>query len=101
MISNNLKLKENRIANRYPMVLPVEFESGTGWTRDISTVGVCIETERPLQRGSAIQFSMRVPQTGDVEIRLQCDGIVLRTEPLGKRWRAGVAMTVVRLDDRD
>ena len=91
MNKNSLELTEKRAAFRYPVVMFVEFENGTGWTRDISTTGACIETEQAFLYGAAIQFSMLKIQN-DNATRLQCQGIVVRSEQHEELWRVAVAM---------
>lgn len=98
MENHTLSFAEKRAAYRYPIVIFVEFENGTGWTRDISTNGACIETEQPFLSGAAIQFSMLKLQIDDCATRLQCKGVVVRAEQNGHMWRVGVAMEAIRFD---
>lgn len=95
MDRNSFELSDKRAAFRYPVVLFVEFENGTGWTRDISSTGACIETEQTFLCGDAVQFSMLKQQHEDSVNRLQCKGIVVRAEQYGENWRVAVAMEAI------
>lgn len=98
MISNSLTFRENRMAMRYPVALPVEFEKGTGRTIDMSISGALIETSYPLLSGTAIAFSIRQSNQHDDATRLYCQGVVVRMDQDGEVWRLGMAMEAFRFD---
>jgi hypothetical protein len=89
---------DNRTAARYPVALYVELEHGSGWTRDVSTVGACIETDRSYGCGDAIRFYLHQPDPQGGMIRMECNGVVVRTEQEGVVWRLGVKMEAVRFE---
>ena len=96
MMENNLALREKRTATRYPVCLFVEFESGSGWTLDVSTTGALIETHQPFLYGAAIAFTVQISNQHDGATRLYCQGVVVRVEQQGEVWRVGVYMELVR-----
>jgi hypothetical protein len=87
--------EERRAATRYPVVWFVEFENGSGWTRDVSTTGACIETDRPFACGVLIRFFLNQPEPQGWGTKVQCSGWVLRTERIGDIWRLGVTMNAL------
>jgi hypothetical protein len=96
MVENSFEFREKRTATRYPVALFVEFEKGTGWTRNISTSGALIETSQPFLSGAAITFSVLQSKQRDCATRLYCKGVVARVERDGEVWRLGVYMERVR-----
>lgn len=91
---------EPRIAAAHPIVL--EWESGEGefhrargTTRDMALGGVYCFLERPLERGTAVNFSLVLPAelTRGNPLKLRCKGRVLRSERSGQR-AFGVAVSV-------
>ena len=91
-------IDEKRAAVRYPVALRVDFEHGSGWTRDVSATGVCIDTDRAYGWGTPIRFVMnRSDKQGEVS-RIACQGKVVWGEPVGGVWRLGVAMDAVRFE---
>lgn len=95
MNSDNHNFSEKRTAARYPVIFFVEFENGTGWTRNVSTTGVCIETNQSFVCGVAIRFVLNQPDREVGITRMQCNGVVVRAEQVEKRWRLGVLMEAV------
>ncbi|MGR8980778.1 MAG: PilZ domain-containing protein [Gammaproteobacteria bacterium] len=89
---------EKRTAVRYPVVFRVEFDNGKGWTRDVSTTGACIETDQKFECGAAVSFALNQKDPMDGMIRLQCSGIIVRTEQKGKSWRVAVFMEGVKFE---
>ena len=96
MIVNSLVFREKRASTRYPVVLSVEFENGSGWTVDMSTSGALIKTSQPFLCGAAIAFSVLQSNQHDCATRLYCQGVVVRVEQDGEVWRLGVNMEIVR-----
>ncbi|MGR8981913.1 MAG: PilZ domain-containing protein, partial [Gammaproteobacteria bacterium] len=83
---------EKRAAIRYPVVLFVEFEHGTGWTRDVSAAGACIETDQPLACNSKVRFVLNQPDPQGWVTKVQCSGWVVWVKQARDGWRAGVLM---------
>jgi hypothetical protein len=77
--------QEVRCAVRFPLALPVVLSCGaeefTALTRDVSASGVLFQLDRPLQAGTEIRFSLRMP--GAVlgtprDVLVHCLGRVIR-----------------------
>jgi len=79
----------------YPVTWPVEFESGTGVTRDLSAYGASIATDRVLAEGDVVRFTVRMPGRSGGATRLLCEGRVTRVEPLGNQWEVSVSFEAV------
>ena len=80
-------------APRYKGKVPVEFESGKGFTRDFSTTGIYFEADRSFSPGQPIEFNLvleHVDTSGPV--CLKCVGTIVRVEDKGKK--IGVAATI-------
>jgi hypothetical protein len=85
---------ERRHLQRNPLVLPVELESGTGQTRDISASGVFFETDQSFAIGSPISFSLVLAHMhGEAPLRLQCEGKIVRIER--RSGKVGVAVAIM------
>ena len=78
-------LRERRKRERYKLALPVQFNDGSGTTRDISTSGIFLETKDAYAIGDTIQLSVKFKNE-----TLQCEGRVLRVEP--RNGQFGVAV---------
>jgi len=96
MTGQNIPFSEKRAAVRYPVVLFVEFDNGEGWTRDVSTTGACIETDRQFDCGMPVRFVLNQPDPQDGMTRIECRGKVVRAEQTGESWRVAVFMEGVR-----
>jgi hypothetical protein len=89
-----LDFPERRKATRFKGHLPVEFEKGTGVTRDFSTSGVYFETDRPFSPAEPIEFFLTLEHTDlGAKIRVRCFGEVVRVEPAGEKTGVAVAIT--------
>lgn len=85
---------ERRRARRLPVDLRIEFDSGTGLSRDVSGLGIFFVTDsETLSAGDQIRFTMFIPDA----VNVQCEGRVVRVsrEEDGK---AGVACTIDSFD---
>jgi hypothetical protein len=77
--------QEVRCAVRFPLELPVVLTTGSGElaaiTKNVSASGVLFDVDRPLQAGSDIRFSLRMP--GAIlgtprDVLVHCTGRVVR-----------------------
>ena len=94
---------EKRSTRRFSLELPVKLvnqESGvkTAQTRDVSSRGVYIYLDDPINEGVPLEFVMTLPTeiTLSDPIRVRCAGHVLRVEKLADRQ--GVAVSIDRYD---
>lgn len=73
--------------------MPVMLENGMGVSRDISQSGIYFMTEKLLQPGAVVSFSVKLSHIRPGKpVQLDCEGRVLRVEPAG--GRLGVAATI-------
>jgi len=90
---------EKRRAPRIFTGLPVELESGTGITRDVSISGVLFETNVSLSPGAPISFSLLLEHVDpDGPLRLYCQGQIVRVERSRGKVRVAVAVTSYGFD---
>jgi len=90
---NSIKLKtgekmmngsDKRRATRHKGKLPMELESGIGFTRDFSGSGVFFETDRSYAPGQPIEFKILLKHIDpDHPVRLKCKGEIVRVEKSG------------------
>lgn len=82
---------DRRSSPRYMMQMPIRFresdsnkepEGYTGETTNISRTGVFFVTRIPLELGSSLQLSLRVPRelSGSAKSEVQCVGRMVRME---------------------
>ncbi len=82
---------DRRSSSRYPVKIPIRFravdsnkepEGYTGETTNISRTGVFFVTKVPLELGSSVQLSLRVPRelSGRAKSEVQCVGRIVRME---------------------
>ncbi len=90
-IANGTNTRRDR---RIPVTLPVEWEAGTGLTRDVSASGVFFETTAELPVGEPIQFALVMEHVDPHgPLRLRCEGRIVRVERRGSQgWGLGVAI---------
>ena len=89
-----MKNIEERLTPRYKVKVPVEFDSGRGYTQNCSASGVFFVTDRPFTPGQLIEYTLfleHIDAAGPV--RLKCQGKVVRVEKNGKKM-GGVAATI-------
>lgn len=80
---------ERRKADRYPLGVKVEFDGGTGLTRDVSGLGVFFVTDVRFGIGDDVAFLLVIPEA----VNVQCSGTVARVlEEEDGRWGIGVAI---------
>jgi PilZ domain len=79
---------------RYYVTVPVEFDGGTGTTKDVNESGVRFEIEHPLAPEQPVTFRLvfRDFQGGD-PWRMAVRGKVLRVEANGTAYTVAVRVT--------
>ncbi len=83
-----------RDSERLKTVLPVSIDGVKGVTRDISSSGIFLEVESPLEPGTTVEFLVTLDSpSGD--LILSCEGEVVRTEELEKSY--GIATKILSL----
>lgn len=88
-----MSVAERRQANRFVGRLPVEWNGGTGLTRDFSALGIYFETEQPLSLGERIEFVIGLAHAGSGHLNsVRFQGEVVRVEPNGSK--TGIAVAV-------
>ena len=81
-------LEERRKGERYKLALPVQLKNGIGTTRNISTSGIFLETERAYSIGDTIRLFVNFERE-----TLQCEARVVRVEP--RNGQFGVAVELM------
>ena len=90
---------EVRCAVRFPVNLPVVLFTGSGeisaLTRNASASGVLFEVDVPIQTGSSIRFSIRLP--GNVlgsshDVLVHCQGRVVRCSISNLKYHAAATI---------
>jgi hypothetical protein len=79
---------ERRRAERFDIGLRIEFDSGSGLTRDVSGLGVFFRTDVAFSAGDEISFVMVVPDA----VNVKCRGKIVRVDQ--KDGMYGVAATI-------
>src|SRR5262249_61066746 len=88
---------ERRRARRYRVDLPVEFEGGTGVTRNVSQTGVLFATDREAKVGDLVDFSLILGEhDAGWKCRIACIASVVRVAHLGRAWLAPAHTTAQR-----
>lgn len=86
-------LQDQRREERFLLEVPVQFEGGTGISRDMSASGIYFVTDQPLAPGGSVTFSVKFSHIHPGKtVRLDCQGRILRVEPAGERF--GVAASI-------
>lgn len=88
---------DRREAARLQMRLPVKFEDGDGWTRDVSASGVYFETDASLTPGAPIKFSLLLEHVYPTPLHLACKGEIVRVERREGTVGVAAAITAYRL----
>jgi choline dehydrogenase-like flavoprotein len=94
---DRMRIGDRRKAQRYPVALPIEFDDGTGTTRNMSTTGVRFETDRALVPGALVRFRLTMEEE-DVPTRLRCEGTVVIAERHETIWEVAVQIDSFRFD---
>jgi len=84
---------DRRRARRYHVVVPVDFDTGTGVTRDVSEIGVLFETTTAMRLGEVIQFALRLGEFDPGgSYRVRCSGEVVRVEEVSNAYAVAVQL---------
>lgn len=79
---------ERRRAERHPVGLKIEFDTGSGLSRDVSGLGVYFKTDVRFVEGDEIAFLMVIPEA----VNVKCRGRVVRVDEQNGEY--GVATTI-------
>jgi hypothetical protein len=89
---------DRRRAPRFRLELLVEWDRGTGITRDVSAGGVFFVTEQLFSPGDPLECALVLAHLDpDHPIRLHCRGQVVRVEPVDGKTGVAVAITAYRV----
>src|SRR5579862_7709316 len=94
------KMEDRRMSHRFPISMPIKYwfgdRAGTATTREVSSVGVLIQTDEILPLGQTIQLLMDwpVPLEASCGLSLAIEGTVARTTP------GGAAITISKYEYR-
>jgi PilZ domain len=95
--------QEKRAARRFALRIPVSVGRGENSNlnedaqlRDVSARGICLYLDSPIEKGSAIGFTLTLPPeiTLTESIRVQCKGRVVRTEGSSGNGKIAVAAVI-------
>jgi hypothetical protein len=93
--------EDRRRAQRFRVALPVELKGGMAITRDLSACGVFFETLLTFVPGEYLQLTLVLEHIAlGHQVRLQCQGRVVRVEPCSIGLGVAVDITAYRLDSR-
>lgn len=81
--------EDRRRARRYPLVMRIDFDTGSGMTQDVSGLGVLFHTDVDLDEGERVDFSLVLPLSS-----VRCRGRVVRVRSEGETY--AVAATIER-----
>jgi PilZ domain len=88
---------DRRRAPRFRVELRVEWEHGTGITRDLSVGGVFFVTPQVVAPGDPLECTLVFEHLDpDHPVRLSCRGQVVRVEPDDRNTGVAVAITAYR-----
>jgi hypothetical protein len=86
---------EKRRLPRHQLHVPILFGFGQGVTTDVSATGVRFESRRMLDKGTAIEFELALPDAIQRGIVVRCEGKVVRTEV--RQGKTFIAATIDNL----
>lgn len=85
---------ERREARRYSVALSIDFGDFTGTTRNISEVGVLLQTEKTLNQGDEVEFALVFGEYDPGGFyRVRCAGRVVRVEQQETTYIVAVRLT--------
>ena len=94
-------IPDRRRVQRFRVTLPVELKGGTAMTRDLSACGVFFETAQTFVPGQSLRFTLVLAHVDPGrQVRLQCQGRVVRVEPYSIGLGVAVDITAYRLDSQ-
>ena len=89
---------DRRRAPRFRVELLVEWDRGTGITRDVSAGGVFFVTQQMFSLGDPIECALVFDHLDPGHpVRLHCRGQVVRVEPIDGKTGVAVAITAYRV----
>jgi len=86
---------ENRLAGRYPTFCNVELDSGTGLTRNLSTLGVCFTTHSEIEPDSMLRCFILMQKKDKNTTRIRCEGRVVRANKSADGWEVAIHFTTL------
>jgi PilZ domain len=95
--------QEKRAARRFALRIPVAVSRNgnvnhneKAQVRDVSARGICLYLDSPIQQGSPISFTLTLPPeiTLTENIRVQCKGKIVRTEPGAQEGKITAAAVI-------
>jgi hypothetical protein len=97
-------VSETRTGKRFDLKLPIHIEASDsannfeGFTDNLSAAGVFMHANTQLKVGSKVTFEIVLPREmtgGPADVKLQCSGTVVRTEPGNSvNGKSGVACVI-------
>ena len=90
---------DRRRAPRYTMSAVVRLNGVAEATLvNVSSIGVCLETDVPLQAGQVVSFVLPFQYAAPTETRARCTGRITRVERLAGRCRVGASYELTAID---
>ena len=83
--------RDQRLAQRIEVALPVTLEHDAGQTRNVSASGICFEVATDYALGSEISFVIEL-DTFNEKMLLNCRGRIVRTEDKGNKKDVAVQL---------
>lgn len=94
-----------RTSRRFPVQLPAKVlldqDTATASTANISAAGVYLWIDGGLEVGSATEFEITIPREAigaDSDVRLSCQGRVVRCDEARENGRSGVACVIEKYE---
>jgi hypothetical protein len=84
---------EKRREQRIPATRPVQLESGTGVTLNISSSGIFFETDVNYAEGGEISFAIEIDGVREEKMLLRARGVIVRIDRSG--GKVGIAVQIV------
>ena len=83
--------RNQRLAQRINVALPVSLGQGLGQTKNVSASGICFEVDAAYTLGSEISFVIEL-ETFNEKMLLNCTGRIVRTENNGTKKDVAVQL---------
>ena len=94
-------LRAGREHKRLQAAVPVRLEDGTnGLTRDISPTGVFFVTDKKMEPGNSVHFTIEFDNPGG-KFHLDCTGEIVRVERVDEKIGIAARITESRLERRN
>ena len=84
-----------RGSERVKTVLPVSIDGVKGITRDVSSSGIFLEVESPIEPGKIVEFLVTLDSPGG-DLVMSCQGEVVRAEEFERSY--GIATKILSLE---